>query len=234
MRVYSMKFWRMIVAAAVCVAIAACATGPECIQSPSASGSMLYGSLDLPAEVRNQINWVMIYKLGEVYVTPFKNPIKARFFPNGNFYMENVEPGSYYVHHVVAGFEAFYFYPPDMSEAKDAVLDHTTEVAPGTITYLGNYRIHEWKRGLNSKMSPRIGSWRLLSSTSGAGPEPIPNFLNHSSVLTTGSGTFSLEHTMGKDAECEVLQQVLSEIQGTGWEERIELRLQKIALARHD
>jgi hypothetical protein len=234
MRVHSMKSWRMILALAACAAMAACATGPGRIQSPSASGSMLYGSLDLPAQVRDQINWVMIYKLGEVYVTPFKNPIRARFFPSGNFYMENVKPGKYYVNHVVAGFEAFYFYPPDMSEAKAAVLEHTTEVAPGTLTYLGHYRIHDWKRGLNSKMSPRIGSLRLLSSTPGAGPEPIPNFLNHSSVLTAGSGTFSLERTTAKDAERVVLQQVLAEIRGTGWEERIEGRLQRIALAGHD
>lgn len=229
-----MKSLRMIVTLAACAAMAACATGPGRIQSPSASGSMLYGSLDLPAEVRDQINWVMIYKLGEVYVTPFKNPIKARFFPNGNFYMENVKPGKYYVNHVVAGFEAFYFYPPDMSEAKATVLEHTTEVAPGSLTYLGQYRIHDWKRGLNSKMSPRVGSWRLLASTPGAGPEPIPNFLNHSSALTAGSGTFSLERTMAKDAERVVLQQVLTDIRGTGWEDRIEGRLQKIASARHD
>jgi hypothetical protein len=187
---------------------------------------MIYGSLELPADVRDQIHWIIIYKLGEVYVTPFKNPIKARVFSSGNFYMENVEPGTYYVHHVAAGFEAFYMYPPDMSEAKKVILKNTIEVEPGTLAYMGHYRVYNWKPGLNSKMSPQVGSVRFLSSTPGAGPEPIPNFLNHSSLMTAGSGTFSLERTMSKSSERGVLQQVIAEVQGTGWEKRIERRLQ--------
>lgn len=229
-RVYWMKSWRTIVALAVCATVAACATGPGRIQSPSPSGAMLYGSLELPAEVRDQIQWIIIYKLGEVYAPPFKTPIKVRFFPNGNFYIENVKPGTYYVHHVVAGFEAFYLYPPDMSEAKAVVQHHTIDVEPGTLAYLGHYRIHNWKRGLHSKMSPKVGSWRLLSSTPGAGPEPLPNFMNHSSVLTAGSGTFSLVRNRTEQEEKAVLNQVLAEVQGTGWEERIEERLQDITL----
>jgi hypothetical protein len=226
---HSLKTWRTIVALAACAAVAACATGPGRIQSPSASGAMLYGRLDLPADVRDQIQWIMIYRLGEVYVTPFKNPIKARFFPNGDFYIENVKPGTYYVHDVVAGFEAFYMYPPDMDEAKAIVQQFTTDVEPGTLVYLGHYRVHNWKRGLQSKMSPQVGSVRLLPSTPGAGPEPLPNFMNHSSLLTAGSGTFSLERTRTEGVERAVLKQVLADVQGTGWEERIEGRLRKIA-----
>lgn len=226
MRIQAINPLGKIMVLAVCVTITACATGPGRIQSPTSSGSMLYGSLELPKEVQDQIHWVIIYKLGEVYVTPFKNPIKARVFSTGNFYMENVEPGTYYVHHVAAGFEAFYLYPPDMSEAKEVILKHTTDVAPGTLAYMGHYRIYNWKRGLNSKMSPQVGSVRFLASTPGAGPEPIPNFLNHSSLMTSGSGTFSLERTMAKDSERGVLQQVLAEVRGTGWDQRIEGRLQ--------
>jgi hypothetical protein len=122
----------------------ACAGGPGRIKPPSATGAMLYGSLDLPAEVRDQIQWLIIYKVGEIYAPPFKSPIKARVFPNGDFYMENVTPGTYFVHDVVAGFEAFYLYPPKMSEVKEAALAHAVDVAPESLTYLGRYRIHSW------------------------------------------------------------------------------------------
>ncbi len=228
----SIRLCRTLFVFAACAALAACASGPGPIKSPSATGAMLYGTVELPAEVRDEINWVMIYKLGEVYVPPFKTPIKARVFPNGDFYMENVEPGTYYVNHVAAGFEAFYFYPPDMDEAKAIVQAHTTDVSPGSLAYLGRYRIHNWKRGVQSKMSPKVGSVRFLPSTPGAGPEPLPNFMNHSSALTAGSGTFSLERVRTKRGERAVLRHVLAEVRGTGWEQKVEQRLREVPLAR--
>lgn len=202
-----------------------CASGPGRIQPPSETGAMLYGSLELPAGVRDQIHWMIIYKVGEVYAPPFKSPIKARVFPNGDFYMENVAPGSYFVHDVVAAFEAFYLYPPDISEAKEVALAHAVEVAPGSLTYLGRYRIHDWKPGLQSKMSPQAGSVRFLANPPGTGPEPLPNFMNRKSALSPGAGTFSLERTRTPADERRVLGKILAEVSGTGWDTRIEGRL---------
>jgi hypothetical protein len=203
----------------------ACAGGPGRIKPPSATGAMLYGSLDLPAEVRDQIQWLIIYKVGEIYAPPFKSPIKARVFPNGDFYMENVTPGTYFVHDVVAGFEAFYLYPPKMSEAKEAALAHAVDVAPESLTYLGRYRIHSWKPGLQSKLSPQAGSVRFLANAPGTGPEPLPNFMNQKSTLAPGAGTFSLERTRQPADERRVLRAILGEVTGTGWDPRIERRL---------
>lgn len=213
-----------LVIAAALVAVG-CMSGPGRIQSPSDTGAMLYGSLDLPAAVRDQIQWVIIYKLGEVYVPPFKQPIKARVFPNGDFYMENVTPGSYLVHDAVAGFEAFYLYPPTISEAKEVALAHAVDVSSGSLTYLGRYRVHDWKPGVQSKMSPQVGSVRFLSSPPGTGPEPLPNFMNRKSALAPGAGTFSLELTRPSDDQRRVLQQILGEVRGTGWDARIEGQL---------
>jgi len=212
----------MIAAALVALG---CASGPGRIQPPSQTGAMIYGSLELPAEVRDQFQWMIIYKVGEVYAPPFKQPIKARVFPDGAFYMENVAPGSYFVHDVVAGFEAFYLYPPSISEAKEVALAHAVEVAPGSLTYLGRYRVHGWKPGLQSKMSPQAGSVRFLANPPGTGPEPLPNFMNHKSALSPGAGTFSLERTRPPANERQVLQQILAEVKGTGWDPRIERRL---------
>ena len=186
---------------------------------------MLYGSLELPGEVRDQIQWLILYKLGEVYAPPFKSPIKARVFPNGDFYMENVAPGTYFVHDVVAGFEAFYFYPPKLSEAKEAALAHSVEVAPGSLAYLGHYRVHQWKPGLQSKLSPQVWSVRFLSAPPGTGPEPLPNFMNQKSALAAGAGTFSLDRTPTAADEQRVLLHVLEEVKGTGWDARIQGKL---------
>ena len=112
MRLPMRRFWLITITFGICASLASCASGPGRIESPSASGAMVYGSLELPPEVRDEIQWVIIYELGRVYAPPFKSPIKARVFPNGDFYMENVKPGTYYLHHLVAGFEAFYLYPP--------------------------------------------------------------------------------------------------------------------------
>jgi hypothetical protein len=208
---------------------AGCASGPGRIQPPSETGAMLYGSLELPAGVRDQIQWLIIYKLGEVYAPPFKSPIKARVFPDGDFYMENVAPGTYFVHDVVAGFEAFYLYPPNIGEAKQAALAHAVEVAPGSLTYLGRYRVLDWKPGVQSRMSPQVGSVRFLANPPGTGPEPLPNFMDHKSALAPGAGTFSLERTRPPGDERRVLVRILGEVRGTGWDARIEPRLAQLA-----
>jgi hypothetical protein len=210
---------------ATALVAAGCATGPGSIAAPSATGAMIFGSLELPAGVRDQIQWVIVYKLGEIYVPPFKSPIKARVFPNGDFYMENVAPGTYFVHDVVAGFEAFYLYPPSISEAKQIARSHAVEVAPGTITYLGRYRIHAWKPGLQSKLSPQVGSVRFLSSPAGTGPEPLPNFMNETSALAPGAGTFSLQRTRQSADQRRVLGAILGEVAGTGWDPLIQRKL---------
>ena len=214
--------------AAASLGAAGCASGPGSIQSPSETGAMLYGSLELPAEVRDQIQWLIIYKVGEVYAPPFKSPIKARVFANGDFYMENVSPGRYFVHDAVASFEAFYLYPPSMSDAKDVALRHAVDVAPGSVTYLGRYRIHQWKPGVQSKLSPQVGSVRFLSNPPGAGPSPLPNFMNHQSALAPGAGVFSLELTRPRKDEQRVLRAILAEVKGTGWDARVEKRLAQL------
>ena len=216
---------RLLIPTALALVLAGCASSGGAIRSASPTTAMIYGHLDLPEEVRDEIQWIHVYRYGEVYVPPFKTPVVARFFPNGDFFAEGVKPGQYYVHHVVAGFEAFYFYPPKMSEAKEAITERLVEVRAGEVAYLGNHRIDDWKRGLSSKLSPQIGPVRLMSSTPGAGPEPIPNFMNHSSLLTAGSGTFSLERRIVAREEERVLRSVLQEVPDSGWDTKIHAKL---------
>lgn len=205
-----------------------CASGPGRVKPPSGQGALLYGSLELPPQVANSIQWVIIYEVGTVYVPPFKTPIKARVFPNGDFYMENVKPGSYFLHNAAAGWEAFYMYPPNMKQGKEAALANTVEVAPGGMTFLGRYRVYDWKPGAQSKLSPKIGNVRLLSSPPGTGPEPIPNFMGGKSAWTAGAGVFQMERTQRRSEEKRVLKQILNEVEGTGWDTRIAERLREL------
>lgn len=64
-----------------------------------------------------------------------------------------------------------------------------------------------------------------MPQTPGAGPEPVPNFMNHSSFMTAGSGTFSMERSLESAIEQRVLERVLQEVRGTGWDSKIEARL---------
>jgi hypothetical protein len=49
--------------------------------------------------------------------------------------------------------------------------------------------------------------------------------MNQKSALSPGAGTFSLERTRPPDDERRVLQAILGEVRGTGWDPRIENRL---------
>jgi hypothetical protein len=217
-----------LICAALSLSLGGCMSGGGGIQAASPEAAMVYGHLDLPQQVREEIQWIHVYDLGEVYAPPFKKPPAVRFFPNGDFFVENVRPGKYYVHHVVAGFEAFYLYPADISEAKAAVTERAVEVKAGQLAYLGNHGFVDWKPGPQSRMSPRAGSVRFMSSTPGAGPEPIPNFLNHTSLMTANAGTFALKRTLAAADEKRVLAQVRQEVQGTGWDVRIDEKLRAL------
>ena len=216
---------RFVAVAAVILLAGACASGGGPIKAATPTKALVYGHLDLPESVRNQIQWIHVYGLGEVYAPPFKKPPAVRFFPNGDFYVEGVKPGKYYVHHLVAGMEGFYLYPPNMREGKQIIIDRAIEVGSGQVAYLGNHRVHEWKRGVSSKLSPKLGSFRLMPQTPGAGPEPLANFMNHSSLMTAGSGTFTLEHAFDAGVERRVIKHVLPEVKGSGWDTRLETRL---------
>ena len=104
-------------------------------------------------------------------------------------------------------------------------MDAAVEVAPASLTYLGRYRVHDWKPGLQSKMSPQLASVRFLANPPGTGPEPLPNFMSHKSALSPGAGTFSLERMHPPADEGRVLREILGDVAGTGWDARIEGRL---------
>lgn len=89
------------------IILGGCASGGGPVKHATPSTALIYGHLDLPESVREEIQWIHVYKLGEVYAPPFRKPPVVRFFANGDFYAEGVKPGKYYIHHAVAGMEVF-------------------------------------------------------------------------------------------------------------------------------
>ncbi len=59
--------WRIVtLGAALALLGVDCISGSRSIQSPSASGAMLYGSVMLPESVRDEFQWNIIYRVGVV------------------------------------------------------------------------------------------------------------------------------------------------------------------------
>src|SRR5262245_20831012 len=104
---------------------------------------MVYGRVILPPEMKDGIDRIQIFQLGTVYAPPFKKAPRVIFSPaDGYFLAENLKPGSYYINEVAAGFESFYFYPPNLKEAKETVKQHIVEVRADEVTYLGTFEIY--------------------------------------------------------------------------------------------
>lgn len=189
---------------------------------------MAYGRVLLPQGMKDGIARIQIFKLGATYAPPFKKAPRVIFSPaDGYFVAENLKPGTYFINEVAAGFESFYFYPSKISEAKEIVKQYAVEVRENAVTYLGTFEIYDWKRGLQSKMSPHAGKWRFLSGPANAGPSTIPNFLEGgSNILAAGSGKFKVKRTLDapKDApkKKEALQFALELSEGTGWDTMIQ------------
>lgn len=105
------------------------ATGPD--------ASVAYGNITLPDKY---ITNVMLYKVGEVYAPPFKSPPKGHSYTNGNFFFENLEPGKYYLVGFMSGRNAFYFNYQGLEDEK-FLNEVAIEIKPGTVTYLGSYKV---------------------------------------------------------------------------------------------
>lgn len=183
---------------------------------------MIYGRVILPSEMKDSITRIQIFKLGAVYAPPFKKTPRVIFSPvDGYFLAENLDPGSYFINEVVAGFESFYFHPPKIKEAKETVKQYAVEVRPNEVTYLGTFEIYDWKRGFQSKMSPRAGKVRFFS-TPASGPSTLPNFIaGTSSILAAGAGKFNVKHSVDSFKAKQALQFVLEQSAGTGWDTKI-------------
>lgn len=118
------------------VIIAGCASATvRPISGPRASA--VYGNISLS---HGHIYKVLLYKVGVVYVQPFKNPPKSHVYTNGNFFFENLKPGKYFLVGFIAGHKAFYF--NYLGLPKKVFLKKVAfRVKPGSVKYAGSYKV---------------------------------------------------------------------------------------------
>jgi hypothetical protein len=105
-----------------------------------ASGPMAaaaYGNISLPSGV---ISSVLLYKVGEGNKPPTEWPHKGHIFANGDFFFENVKPGTYFLKGFTAGKERFNFKYGGV-DAADSISKAAVEIKPGSISYMGSYDV---------------------------------------------------------------------------------------------
>lgn len=97
----------------VCITFFAFSMG-ESINPQEKGTGMIYGNINAP----DGLNGLTVYSYDDVNVEgPFMSPPKATTFENGNFIVENIKPGRYYIPYFVSGGEQ-YFLTTGMSAAQ--------------------------------------------------------------------------------------------------------------------
>lgn len=113
------------------------------VANPASSAA--YGNITLPDN--KVITRVILYKVGEVYAPPFKSPPQSHTYMNGNFFFENLTPGKYYLASFMSGNVAFYFNYRGIKNEK-FLNKVAINIKPGTVNYLGSYRVTGIERNL--------------------------------------------------------------------------------------
>jgi hypothetical protein len=105
------------------------------VSSPDVA--MAYGNITLP---EGNITDVLLYKVDEGDAPPVKSPHQSHTYANGDYFIENIEPGKYFLREFVAGKEQFNLNYQGIDEAK-FIKDVAVEVKHGSATYFGSYDV---------------------------------------------------------------------------------------------
>jgi hypothetical protein len=107
--------------------------------------AMAYGNISLSG---GYITDVVLYKVGEGGAPPIDVPHQSHVYDNGDYFFENLEPGTYFLMSFAAGNERFNFNYRSTDQAK-FINGDAVEVKRGSVTYLGSYDVK--KVGQNSQ-----------------------------------------------------------------------------------
>lgn len=134
----------ILVMAAVAMLMAACSGAGPIRPATNSQAAAAFGNISLP---HGYITHVMLYKVGVVYVTPFKSPPEGHTFTNGDFFFENLKPGKYFLVGFTSKHKAFYFNYLGIDKDK-FIKEMAVDIKPGSITYLGSYKVTGIDRNL--------------------------------------------------------------------------------------
>jgi hypothetical protein len=127
---------KIAIAAILAMIIIGCGAEPiKPVSGPEAA--VAFGNISLP---EGKISNVVLYKVGEGDAPPTKSPHRSHVFANGDFLIENVVPGKYFLREFTAGREKFDFNYRGIDEA-EFVKGAAVEIKPGSVTYMGSYDV---------------------------------------------------------------------------------------------
>jgi hypothetical protein len=116
--------------------IASCGAVPiDPVSGPEAAAA--YGNISLP---EGSISNVLLYKVSEGNAPPIKSPHQCHTYANGDYVIENLEPGKYFLMGFTAGKEKFSFNYRGINDA-DFIKDAAVEIKRGSVTYMGSYDV---------------------------------------------------------------------------------------------
>jgi hypothetical protein len=99
--------------------------------------AMAYGNISLP---EGNIANVLLYKVGEGDAPPSKSPHQSHIYANGDYFIENIEPGKYFLMGFTAAQEKFNLNYQGIDEAK-FIKEAAVEIKHGSANYLGSYDV---------------------------------------------------------------------------------------------
>lgn len=105
---------------------------PAEVQSPELG--MVFGNI----KTSEQIERIEFREFGKFYLPPFRVPPRVMVFDNGDFMVENLKPGKYYIAAVYSRFKDFTLVKDNRTAYQNVII-----VEPGAIKYAGSYVIHE-------------------------------------------------------------------------------------------
>jgi hypothetical protein len=103
----------------------------------SSDAAMAYGNISLS---EGNITNVILFRVGEGGAPPIDVPNQSHVYDNGDYFFENLEPGTYFIMGFTAGNKKFNFNYRGTEEAK-FINGDAVEVKRGSVTYLGSYNV---------------------------------------------------------------------------------------------
>ncbi len=118
----------------LCGTLAGCAlpAPPDAVQAPD--NAMVFGHLVAPQEITK----IEFREYGKFYLPPFKIPPRVLVFENGDFMVENIKPGKYYIAAVYSRFRDYTFVKDNRTAYQNMI-----HVQAGETKFAGSFVIHE-------------------------------------------------------------------------------------------
>lgn len=136
------KSFYLLAGLLVATLLAACASPAPPLDMKDPDYSMIFGHV----MAADKVTEVELREFGKFYMPPFLKPPRVLIFNNGDFMVENLKPGKYFISAFNTKRSRYVLVNSKRTAYQDII-----HVEPGEVKYVGSYRVTDIKRGLLSK-----------------------------------------------------------------------------------